>query len=182
MQPSEPLIACVFGTSGLQTRKEYQWLLNCGRSLAQQFTDCQVITVIPERVQVELTMQKRPSNLLVFPWIPLWELLVTRNSAKVVVTTPGVGAFREAIASGTPMIAVPRKADQFGAAARVEYFGLGSAWVSSELPCDSVLVPRVAHALGDGGMRLRAQRMADEVMAYNSTGPLKRFIDRVCGT
>jgi hypothetical protein len=181
MRPSQPLIACVFGTSGLQTRREYQWLLESGRRLAQKFTNSQVVVVIPERMQVELSLRNLPSNLLLFSWIPLWELLITRNSAKVVVTTPGVGTFREAIASGTPIVAIPRRADQFGAAARVEYFGLGSAWVSSELPPDHILVPRVAQALEDNEVHLRVARMAHEVRAYDSTGPLKQFIDRVCG-
>jgi hypothetical protein len=181
MQPSQPLIACVFGTTGLQTRGEYQWLLDCSRKLAQEFSYCQVITVIPERMRGRWPLRRLPSNLLLLPWIPLWELLVGRNSAKVLVTTPGVGAFRDAVASGTPVVAIPRRADQFGAAARTEYFGLGSAWVSSELPLDTILIPRIAQILGDGSMRLRAALMADAVRAYDRTAPLKQFIDGVCG-
>jgi UDP-glucoronosyl and UDP-glucosyl transferase len=180
MQPSQPLIACVFGTTGLLTREEYQWLLDCSKRLAQEFAHCQVITVIPERMRGRWPLRRLPSNLLLLPWIPLWELLVGRHSAKVLVTTPGVGAFRDAVASGTPMIAIPRRADQFGAAARMEYFGLGSAWVSNDLPLDTILIPRIAQILGDDGIRLRAALMADAVRAYDRTAPLKQFIDGVC--
>jgi hypothetical protein len=182
MQPSRPLIACVFGTTGLRTRDEYRWLFECAGNLAEEFTDSQVVTVIPEGMQAELKIQNLRPNLLVFSWIPLWELLMTRTGAKVIVTTPGLGAFREAIASATPLVAIPRTLDQFGAAARVEYFGLGFAWVSNELPSSQVLAQHVANALRDDGTRLQSARMAEEVRAFDRTRPLQRFIDEVSAT
>src|SRR6266496_3553795 len=49
-EPSRTLIACVFGTTGLQTREDYEWLLSVGKMLARHFADCQVVVVVPERL------------------------------------------------------------------------------------------------------------------------------------
>ena len=68
----------------------------------------------------------------------------------------GTDPFREAVASGTPIVAVPRSLDQFGAAARVEYFGIGQALVERELPAVDDVVERVAHVLGDAGIHERS--------------------------
>jgi hypothetical protein len=175
----QSLIACVFGTTGLQTREEYQWLVAVGKQLAHYFVECQIVVVAPENMRRELNLDRRPRNLRLYPWIPLWEVLSNRMGAKVVVTTSGVGTLREAIASGTPIVAIPRKLDQFGAAARVEYFGVGSAIVSRELPQPELVVKHVAIALEDSAVHARTRDLQNEVIAFDSTQPLKRFIDDI---
>jgi hypothetical protein len=174
---SQTLIACVFGTTGLQTREEYEWLLSLAKTLARHFVDCQVLVVVPESRRRDSRARDYPGNLLVYPWIPLWELLSTRLGSKVLVTAPGVGAFREATASGTPIVAIPRKLDQFGAAARVEYFGTGSALVSAGLPPPELVVKRVAHVLEDSNVALNAERLRREFIAFDANRPLIRFMD-----
>lgn len=76
-----------------------------------------------------------PSNVHVVDRAPqLWCL---RRSA-VFLTHAGLGAMREAIALGVPMIAIPQGFDQPGNAARIEYHGLGVA-----LPQEVVSVERL---------------------------------------
>ena len=169
------LIACVFGTTGLRSRAEYGWLLDVAARLAHRFPDCQVVAVSPEQVPRGAAGASLPANLSVHAWIPLWELLSLRRAAKVLVTTPGVGALREAIASGTPIVAVPRSLDQFGAAARVEYFGIGQALVERELPAVDDVVERVAHVLGDAGIHERSAGLCRQVADFDATRPLERF-------
>lgn len=176
-EPSRSLIACVFGTTALDTSEEYGWLASLAEKLARHFADCQVVAVVPERVIRDVPTAGLPKNLLVYPWVPLWELLVTRRGRKVLVSAPGVGAFREATASGTPVVAIPRKLDQFGAAARVEYFGTGSALVSHDLPHVDLVVERVGHVLEDASIQVNAERLRQELSAYDATQPLQRFMD-----
>jgi|GEM_PF-4991994 len=174
---ARPLIACVFGTSGLRTSAEYEWLFSLSKSLARAHADCQIIAVIPEWASTQAVAEIYSTNLKLYSWIPLWELLSTRKGAKVLVAPPGVGAFRDAIASGTPVVAIPRRLDQFGAAARVEYFGLGYALLSGELPHPNLVLTHVTRALTDGDVHSRVQRMRSEFVSYDATQPLKGIIE-----
>ena len=177
MDESQTLITCMFGTTGLQTKEEYQWLATLAEILARAFPNGQVLVVIPDWASSQWPTDDRPKNLVSRPWIPLWELLSTRRGPKVLVTTPGIGALREAIASGTPVVAIPRRVDQFGAAARVEYFNLGSCLVSHGLPNPELVVERVAKVLADPDIQIQAQRLRQECIAFDATKPLKRFIE-----
>jgi len=176
MGNSQALIACVFGTTGLQTRAEYEWLFSLAKNLAHSFPDSQVLVVIPNWVKLAWEAEGCPKNLLSYPWLPLWELLSTRKGIKVLVSTPGIGAFREAITSGTPIVAIPRLLDQFGAAARVEYFGVGSSLVSPELPQPDLVVKHVAYVLESADVLAQTHRLSQEFIAFDATQPLKRFI------
>ena len=175
--PSRPLIACVFGTTALVTKQDYEWLLATAKRLGNTFPDWLVAAVIPQQMTCDAT--DRPPNLLLSSWIPLWEVLSTREGPRVLVAPPGVGTLREASASATPVVAIPRVLDQFGAAARVAYFQLGVAAVSTELPPPAMVVQAVAHVLENQEIQVQVQRFRDEVRAFDATLPLKRFIDNL---
>lgn len=168
------LIACVFGTSGLRSASDYGWLCATAARLARRFADCDVVAVVPEAMRPATA--GAPPNLTLASWIPLWEVLATRRGRKVLVSTPGVGAFREATASGTPIVAVPRSLDQFGAASRVEYFGIGEALVVRELPATDDVVASVASVLASDAIAARSLALRDEIAAYDATRPLERFL------
>jgi hypothetical protein len=174
-----PLIACVFGTTALETREEYRWLISLAQRLARHFGECRIVVVVPEAMALDPLAGDQPRNLLIYPWVPLWELLSTRRGPKVLVSAPGVGAFREATASATPIVAIPRRLDQFGAAARVEYFGIGSALVSDALPDANLVVRHVERALDDPSVRAGAERLRQEIVAFDATRPLQRFMDEL---
>ena len=171
------MIACVFGTTALHTRDDYAWLIVLAKTLADRFTNYRVVVVVPEQMRRELVPGDYPKNLLPFSWIPLWPLLSTCRGRKVLVTAPGLGAFREAMASGTPIVAIPCQEDQFGAAARVEYFGTGSALVADPLPQPDIVVERVARVLEDAGVWTRSQRLRDAFAEFDATQPLRTFMD-----
>lgn len=172
---SETLIACAFGTTAILTPEERQWLSTMATSLARSFPRSQVVAALPG--DARLNDATAPGNLLKLAWLPLWELLSTRKAAKVLVSTPGVGAFREAVASATPVVALPRGLDQFGAAARVEYFNLGSALVSPGLPPPELVVRHVAHVLEDETIQTKVRRFKQEIDAFDATLPLKRAME-----
>jgi UDP:flavonoid glycosyltransferase YjiC (YdhE family) len=177
--PSLPLIACVFGTTSMLSKEERQWMRSTATSLARSFPHCQVVCVIPGRVTGEQIPQDAAPNVLWLPWVPLWELLATRRNAKVLVSTPGIGAFREAMASATPIVAIPRQLDQFGAAARVEFFKVGAVLVSRQLPAPQLVMRQVAHVLENQEFHLNAERLRQDCAAYDATLPLKRFLDKL---
>jgi len=169
---SEILIACAFGTTAILTPEERQWLSTMATALARSFPRSQVVAALPG--DARLNDAPAPGNLLKLAWLPLWELLSTRKAAKVLVSTPGVGALREAVASATPVVALPRGLDQFGAAARVEYFNLGSALVSPGLPPPELVVRHVAHVLEDETIQTKVRQFKQEIDAFDATLPLKR--------
>ncbi len=177
LEDSRPLIACVFGTTGLQTRAEYQWLYALTKTLADSLPRCQVITVIPQWARSPQMGSDLPNNAALYSWVPLWELLSMRRTTKLLVSTPGVGAFREAIASGTPIVAVPRRLDQFGVAARVQFFGVGAMLVSHTLPSTDAVVRHVAKTFEDPQIQARTDRLRREFAAFDSTMPLRHFIE-----
>jgi len=172
-----PLIACVFGTSGMCTSVEQLWLASACKRLAEHFSESNVIAVMPDQTQNKLRQNALPPNLRLFKWIPLWELLDSWSGAKVLVSTPGVGAFREAVYSATPIVAVPRRVDQVGAAARVEYFGLGKAWSRNRLPRIDVLVENVTAVFTDSSIKTRCAELCDKARAFDAGNPLQRVID-----
>jgi UDP:flavonoid glycosyltransferase YjiC (YdhE family) len=174
---SETLIVCAFGTTAILTPEERQWLAALATTLARSFPLCQVIAAIPDQSTSADPSMNAPENLLSLPWFPLWELLSARKGTKVLVSTPGVGAFREAVASATPVVALPRGLDQFGAAARVEYFNLGSALVSPGLPPSELVVRHVAHVLENETIQAQVRRFKQEIDAFDATLPLKRAME-----
>jgi len=173
---SRALIACVFGTTALVRKEQYEWLSSTAKSLAHSFPECQVVVVVPDPLKPQ-DLTDRPKDLLCYPWIPLWEVLSTRTSAKVLLSPPGVGAFREAVASGTPVVAIPRRLDQFGAAARVEYFKVGSVVISRALPAPDLVAQVVGHVLQSEEIQVQSRRLRQEVLAFDATLPLKRFME-----
>ena len=176
--PSRPLIVCAFGTSALVRDDQYEWLCATGQLLAQAFADFQVVIVVPDHVRA-LHLVDPPGNLRSYPWVPLWELLSRRAGSKVLVSAPGIGAFREAMASATPLVAIPRRLDQFGAASRVEYFKVGSVIVSRSLPRPELVAQVVSHVLQDAEIRVHSQRLRQEVLDFEATSPLKRFMENL---
>jgi UDP:flavonoid glycosyltransferase YjiC (YdhE family) len=178
---SQTLIACAFGTSAILTPQERQWLWALAAALARAFSNCQVAAALPGNAESRHGPTDRPENLLLLPWLPLWELLSTRRAPKVLVSTPGVGAFREAVASATPIVAIPRGLDQFGAAARVEYFNLGTALVSPTLPAPEIVIRHVTHVLQSEETHAQSERVRREIIEFESQSPLRRFIENPKG-
>jgi hypothetical protein len=173
-----PLILCIFGTTGLTDPSEYRWLLSTAIKLASAFADHFIAAVIPGISQSDSRrLAGSVKNLGLYPWIPLWETLSARQAPMVLVSSPGVGAFREAVTAGTPIVAIPRRLDQFGAAARIEYFGLGRCLVSQGLPQEASVVENVANCLSDDLIRTRGFEFKQKISPQNGLESLQRFIE-----
>ncbi|TMQ15742.1 MAG: glycosyltransferase family 1 protein [Deltaproteobacteria bacterium] len=95
--------------------------------------------VVAAGSRVDALEAERPDNVVILGRAPqIWVL----RRACVFVTHGGMGALREAIGLGVPMIVVPLVNDGFGNAARIEHHGIGI-----ELPLDAVDGARLAAAV-----------------------------------
>jgi zeaxanthin glucosyltransferase len=63
-----------------------------------------------------------PSNMILSHWTPQLQMLAR---ASVMITHSGMGAVKECILHGVPMLAFPLMRDQFVSADRIVYHGLG---------------------------------------------------------
>ncbi len=105
-------------------------------------------------------------NVDVFPFLPQLRVLAM---ADVALTHAGANAFRECVATRTPMFALPREFDQPGIAARVVYHGLGvrgaRRWETEES-----IRRKVSMLLDDGRFSSRIARCSE--VASQSQEPL----------
>ena len=111
-------------------------------------------------------------NVHVFPFLPQLNVL---GIADLAITHAGANAFRECIATNTPMLAFPRALDQEGNAARIVYHGLG---LRGSRLLDSVASIRrkALHILEDERFLMRVRRLNDSL--DQSEQPL---LDRALG-
>lgn len=173
-----PLILCIFGTTGLSGLSEYLWLLSTSMELAKSLEKHLVAVVLPDLAQSYVQRIARVvKNLVVYSWVPLWETISARSAPTILVTTPGVGTFREAVASGTPVVAIPRILDQFGAAARIEYFGLGRCIVSPNLPDAKSVIENVSLCFSDNQIWERANKIKQAISSDNGHDSLKNLFE-----
>jgi MGT family glycosyltransferase len=95
----------------------------------------------------------------VFPFLPQLEVL---KIADLAITHAGANAFRECVATGTPILALPREYDQRGNAARVVFHGLGlcaSRWLDSA----ATIRRKAMRILEDDAFAARVSRLNETV-------------------
>lgn len=106
-----------------------------------------------------------PGNVEVHNWVPQLDLL---RQADAFVTHAGAGGCQEGLATGTPMIAVPQAADQFGNAAILE--GLG---VARHVPKEEATAARLRAALdeltGDPQVAVRGAEIQEGMSGEGGT-------------
>ncbi|MDU4092766.1 MAG: glycosyltransferase [Pantoea sp.] len=81
--------------------------------------------------------------------------------AQAVITHGGLNTVMDAIASATPMLAIPLAFDQPGVAARVDYCGIGRQ--ASRFASSSTLAQHLSALLSDGGYRQRLIAMQPQL-------------------
>jgi MGT family glycosyltransferase len=117
------------------------------------------LVVSAGNVRARSMLQKEFAGVHVFPFLPQLEVL---KIADLAITHAGANAFRECIATGTPMLALPREFDQRGNGARVAFHGLGlcaSRWFDSE----ATIRRKALRILEDDAFASRVRRMNDAV-------------------
>ena len=123
----EYAIVISFGTTGLLTNRERRWLPDVSMAVANQFPDASVFVALPDYLIDEFSERigELPNNLNIQPWLPLYEFLYSIRCRKVLVCHGGMNSYRDAVATGTPIVAIPKRYDQFGISARINSLGFG---------------------------------------------------------
>jgi MGT family glycosyltransferase len=106
----------------------------------------------------------RPANVAAAPFVPQ-ALLMPLASA--VVSHTGSGTMLGALASGLPQVCLPRGADQFANADRVQAIGAGVRLLPDEVTPDS-LRAAVTAVLDDPGYGRAATAIKDEIAGMPS--------------
>ncbi|KJY46331.1 MULTISPECIES: macrolide-inactivating glycosyltransferase [unclassified Streptomyces] len=106
-----------------------------------------------------------PANVEVHRWVPQPDIL---RRADAFITHAGAGGSREGLATGTPMVAVPQAADQFGNADMLQ--GLGVArHVPMEEADAATLREAVLGLVADPGVAARAEAVRAQMAAEGGT-------------
>ncbi len=117
--PERPTIVVSFGTTGLVSEKEKTWFKKLCVGLAHRFR--RPLIVVAGASGCELP---ELDNLISFEWVSLWEMLSYGRNA-ILVSHGGMNSYRDAVCSGTPIVVIPQRYDQFAVAARVDALGFG---------------------------------------------------------
>jgi MGT family glycosyltransferase len=104
-------------------------------------------------------LNELPGHPLVVDQIPQIEVI---SHAAAVITHAGLNTVMEALAAGVPMVAIPITGDQFGVAARLEYFGAGKVIGLKQCRGD-VVKKALTDVLSDPTYRQRASDLKHAV-------------------
>lgn len=102
--------------------------------------------------------------------------LALLQRAKAMINHGGINSVRECIYFGVPQLVFPLFFDQHGAAARVEYHGLGLAGSFATAPPER-LHSFLAKLLGDAGFSVRSKAMSQAFRERERERPAAAFIE-----
>jgi MGT family glycosyltransferase len=120
LDKSKSLIYCSFGSHSDQYEQSLGIMANIIEAIEHR-TECQLVLVADARLYAPI-YRRIPENVLIVDWAPQLEIL---KKASIMITHGGLGAIKECIFFGVPMIVVPMMWDQPVNAERVVYHGLG---------------------------------------------------------
>jgi UDP:flavonoid glycosyltransferase YjiC (YdhE family) len=120
LDQTRPLIYCSFGSQGNQYEQSED-LYRAIIEAMKEKSDWQLVLSIGPFANIA-DFQPVPENVLVVNWAPQLELL---KRASIMINHGGLGAVKECIYFGVPMISYPGKWDQPNHTARLVYHGLG---------------------------------------------------------
>ncbi|MEW2166213.1 macrolide-inactivating glycosyltransferase [Streptomyces sp. NPDC007084] len=106
-----------------------------------------------------------PGNVEVHSWVP--QLAVLRQ-ADAFITHAGAGGSQEGLATGTPMVAVPQAADQFGNADMLQALGVARHLPMAEAS-PAALREAVLALTGDPEVAERLKRIKERMAAEGGT-------------
>lgn len=120
LDETKPLIYCSFGSQCHQYEQS-EGLFRTIIAALREKPGWQLVLAIGPYLNIH-DFQPAPENVLIVSWAPQLEML---SRASMMITHGGLGAVKECIFFGVPMIVFPGKWDQPNHAARVVYHGLG---------------------------------------------------------
>jgi UDP:flavonoid glycosyltransferase YjiC (YdhE family) len=120
LDETRPLIYCSFGSQCHQF-EQTEALFRTIIAALRERPEWQLVLAIGPYLNID-DYQPAPENVQVVSWAPQLEML---SRASMMITHGGLGAVKECIFFGVPMIVFPDKWDHPNHAARVVYHGLG---------------------------------------------------------
>jgi MGT family glycosyltransferase len=118
-----------------------------------------------------------PGDPIVVSYAPQLDLL---RRATLAVTHAGLNTVLEALATGTPMVAVPVTNEQPGIAARVVWVGAGEAIAHKHLT-PQALRSAVVRVLSDPSYRTAAERVRNSIQAGGGAPRAAELIEQSLG-
>jgi MGT family glycosyltransferase len=171
---SLPLIFCSLGSQAhlyqeskqvfhtiieaMRARPGWQMILSVGRHLSAEFSAL-------------------PPNVLVVNWAPQLEIL---KRASIMITHGGLGAVKECILLGVPMIVFPMSRNQPMSGARVVYHGLGVRGDMRRVTVESVhaLVEKIER---NPSYKQRVREMSEKFREVEESGRGVKIIEKILG-
>jgi UDP:flavonoid glycosyltransferase YjiC (YdhE family) len=137
-------IVISFGTTGISSRRSLRWYIRTCNAIAHHFKDAHVIatvdcSLVEKYIGANL---ETPQNLTYRNWIPFWEFL-KKSKKTILISHAGMNSYREAVCSGTPIVAIPQLYDQPAVAARIETNELGVV-IRKKRPSSKILCEAIA--------------------------------------
>jgi len=126
----------------------------------------------------DLASSSLPGQPLVLPFVPQLALL---DKARLLITHAGQNTVVEALTRSVPMVALPRGADQFAMAARIEHSGVGLRSRSRRASAVA-LRQMVERVLGEESFRQRAGELQQAMLAAGGVGRAADIAEQVCET
>jgi len=157
LSPDLPLIYCSLGS-------QFDIKYEVGRRFMRTVIDA--VAERPEwRLVVSLGSRMEPEEFMPVPahvcitrWAPQMQML---SRASVMITHAGIGAAKECIINGVPMLAVPLMRDQFDCAERIVHHGLGLRADIERITAVEVS-SMLEQLLADDSCRARVNAMREE--------------------
>jgi len=153
LDESRPLVYCSLGSQSHLYPRARPLLRAVIDALAARRDWQGLVAVGPHLPRAEFPA---PEHVVVVDFAP--QLAVLRR-ARVMITHGGLGAVRECLYHGVPMVVFPLQRDQPGNAARVVYHGLGVMGDPRRATAGTVQA-LVDQVLGTPGIRAAVERMA----------------------
>lgn len=102
------------------------------------------------------------------------------RQAQAVITHGGLNTVMDAIASGTPVLAIPLAFDQPGVAARIEYSGIGRR--ASRFACSRSLADKLGDLLSNPRYRQRLTAMQPALQQAGGARLAARIVEQALGS
>lgn len=171
--PGRPLVLVSLGTVDTRSRP-YRQALAAALGAAREMPQADFVVVGLSATVIEGLDAPPNVRLLGFQPQAAW-----LGRAAVLVTHGGLGAIKEAIMAGVPMVvlAVPG-ADRYGNAARVAHHGLGLRVRAAAAEGKSVAA-MIRTALVDPTLRQRVREMRDAFLAAERDTPAADIVERL---
>ncbi len=155
LEGEAPVVFVTLGTAFVQDEAFFLTVVDAAHGIGARVVVATGSAPLAERLRV-LT----PGDVVVMPWVP-FEHLFPRLS--LIVHHGGMGTTHAALLYGVPQIVVPRAADQYQQAARVQRTRVGMAFQARDVTSER-MSDAIRRLLQEPSWRARAQEMRERMV------------------